>query len=176
VYWQNSADARLSEETERKEDKQMKEKKLLDGWSGTLCIEFNQKAARKKMSANLYNEMVDPKATIKSVSLDLQIYEPENDEEPFREATQEEWDEVVFEQPSIRIIGLADEAIEHQAANGKNFSARELIRAIEETERQTRGQTEWFGGIDCHHIFFEGLSFVEVDEQGIETWRVYWGS
>jgi hypothetical protein len=154
----------------------MKEKKLLDGWSGTLCIEFNQKAARKKMSANLYNEMVDPKATIKSVSLDLQIYERENDEEPFREATQEEWDAIVFEQPYLRIIGLVEEAIEHRATNGKNFSAKELIQAIEATEKQTRSKSEWFGGIDAHHIFFEGLSFVEVDGQGIETWRVYWGS
>jgi len=51
------------------------------------------------------------------------------------------------------------------------FRAGDLLLAIEEHERLTRGNTEWFGGIDCHHIYFEGLH-----KQADGSYRVEWGS
>ena len=51
------------------------------------------------------------------------------------------------------------------------FTVRDLVQAIEATELQTRGNSEWFDGIDVHHVFFEGLT---RDAGG--DWSVYWGS
>jgi hypothetical protein len=34
-----------------------------------------------------------------------------------------------------------------------------------------RPKTKWSGGIDCHHIFFEGLHHVEG-----KGYRIFWGS
>jgi len=41
---------------------------------------------------------------------------------------------------------------------------QELLRAVELTEQKTRENTEWFGGIDVHHMYFEGL-FCEGDKR-----------
>ena len=47
----------------------------------------------------------------------------------------------------------------------------DLLRAIEETERQTRGQSKWFDGVDVHHCFFEGIALADDG-----TWSIHWGS
>lgn len=52
-----------------------------------------------------------------------------------------------------------------------HFTVRELVHAVEKTELETRGSSEWLGGIDVHHIFFEGIS-AEADG----TWALCWGS
>jgi hypothetical protein len=49
----------------------------------------------------------------------------------------------------------------------------DLIAAIEETERRTRGNTQWFGEIDVHHVYFEGL-VPAADAEGV--WEIVWGS
>ena len=32
-------------------------------------------------------------------------------------------------------------------------------------------QSEWFDGVDVHHVFFEGI---HQDSDGV--WEIYWGS
>lgn len=53
--------------------------------------------------------------------------------------------------------------------NGTKLTVKQLkkyIVAIEKRNR-TNPQNYWFGGIDCHHVFFEGF----------ETWYdIRWGS
>ena len=61
--------------------------------------------------------------------------------------------------------------IEHAPADGLTFTVRDLAKAVEETERHARGDTEWFGGVDVHHRFFEGI---RMDEAGV--WHISWGS
>ncbi len=53
----------------------------------------------------------------------------------------------------------------------EHFTVRELLQAVEDTERQTRGKSDWFDGVDIHHVYFEGL---HEEEPGIHT--IYWGS
>ncbi len=48
---------------------------------------------------------------------------------------------------------------------------RDLCAAVEETARRSRGSTEWFGGVDVHHGFFEGI---HLGEDGV--WAIRWGS
>lgn len=48
---------------------------------------------------------------------------------------------------------------------GENTARRDL------TGYRTRGESEWFGGADVHHVFFEGIR-----PEGEDVWRIGWGS
>ena len=61
--------------------------------------------------------------------------------------------------------------VEHSAPNGNSFTIQDMIIAIEVTERKSRGSSEWLGGIDVHHIYFEGI---HQNENG--DWEIPWGS
>ena len=67
--------------------------------------------------------------------------------------------------------GESDVVVEIQSANGAGFTVKELAAAITETERRGRGSSEWLGGIDTHHVYFEGI---ELEEDGV--WCINWGS
>jgi hypothetical protein len=60
--------------------------------------------------------------------------------------------------------------VTEHVADGGAFTVRDLAGAIATTERASRGSSEWFGGIDVHHVFFEGIE----DDDG--AWRICWGS
>ena len=47
-----------------------------------------------------------------------------------------------------------------------------MFEGIEKVEKERRGnpQEGWFGGIDVHHVFFEGLYGGEFE------WQTRWGS
>ena len=64
-----------------------------------------------------------------------------------------------------------DHRVVHQAANGQAFTVEELLKAVEDTERQSRPNSEWFGGVDMHHVYFEGIAEAE---DGV--WDIQWGS
>ena len=37
------------------------------------------------------------------------------------------------------------------------FTVSEVVKAVEKFDRVDRPKSKWFGGVDCHHVFFEGL-------------------
>ena len=88
----------------------------------------------------------------------------------FRALTDDEWRTVVIREPAIRMRGEGETITEHRAPDGVAFTARDLADAIAKTEHAGRGSSEWFGGIDVHHTFFEGIE----DEDGV--WSIRWGS
>ena len=51
------------------------------------------------------------------------------------------------------------------------FTVKELMNCIVEFELEDRPKTTWAGGVDCHHIFFEGLLHVQDKE-----YQISWGS
>ena len=51
------------------------------------------------------------------------------------------------------------------------FTSWDVIQSILAFERENRPKTEWFDGIDCHHVYFEG-----VYPANDKTLRIYWGS
>jgi hypothetical protein len=114
------------------------------------------------------NERADPDAKIVSLKLDVSVVRDKNHR---RSPTEDDYDEVVLDEPSIVIGGYQSEKTEHKAPNGTSFRAEDLLDAVEEHERLTRGSSEWFGGIDCHHIYFEGLH-----KQADGSYSVHWGS
>ena len=135
--------------------------------SGRLDIKLTESPS--PITDKLYNLAAPSTARIASIELRLDVFE--EDIGNFRLLTDEEWNRVVFRDSTIHIRGAGDRVVEHRAPNGKWFTTRELAAAIEETERQTRGYSEWFGGIDVHHIFFQGI---DVGEDGV--WSTSWGS
>lgn len=52
------------------------------------------------------------------------------------------------------------------------FSCWEVIKNIKEFEKIDRPKSEWFGGVDCHHVFYEGIYF---NPDG-KTLGISWGS
>jgi hypothetical protein len=149
--------------------------KLFNNLSGTTHIETSEEA---QQIGNLLNLKSSPTATLLSVTWEPTVYQPDNDDDPFRDLTVSERDLVVFDSPAITLgCSISDycgdgETTEHQAPNGKNFTVRDMVKAVCENQQQTRGQTDWFGGIDVHHIYFEGLN----QSEGSDVWTISWGS
>jgi len=45
------------------------------------------------------------------------------------------------------------------------------LRVLNRLDGLTRDSSKWFGGIDVHHVFFEGIHLDEDD-----VWAIHWGS
>lgn len=50
-----------------------------------------------------------------------------------------------------------DMQVKFTAVNGAWFTVQEVLDAIGAFETAARVQTDWYGGIDTHHVMFEGL-------------------
>ena len=120
------------------------------------------------IAERLENRRAIESATITAVRFEPNVYEATSGD--FRELTAEELASVAFPDREIVLRGCGS-ATRHDAPNGTHFTVRDLIAAIEESERRTRGESAWFGGVDVHHVFFEGLSLAD---DGV--WNVDWGS
>jgi len=135
--------------------------------SGKLEIELTEPAESYRNMANL---AAKPSAKIVNVRFHPKVFEEENVEQ-FRNLTEAELQLEILRQPSIRLRGEGGEVVEHKAPNGKSFTIKDMIAAMEATERISRGNSEWLGGIDVHHCYFEGIY---QDENG--DWEISWGS
>jgi hypothetical protein len=147
-------------------DSSQSDLEFFNSLSGKLEIELTEPA---EPVANLLNLAAKPEAEIVDVCLRTEIFEEKKQD--FRDLTEAELSLVIFPEPRIRLRGESGDVVEHEAPNGKNFTVKEMLAAIEETERRTRGNSEWLGGIDVHHCYFEGIY---QNENGI--WEIYWGS
>ncbi len=143
---------------------------FFNGLSGTINIETSEKPER---IGSLLNLKSVPTAKLLDVTWeDVRVYTSDKNE-PFRELTKEEWKLIVFDCPEIELgCSISNycgdrETTKHQAPNGKYFTVRDMVKAVVDNQKQTRGATDWFGGIDVHHIYFEG-----IDANG----HIGWGS
>lgn len=70
---------------------------------------------------------------------------------------------------------------------GRCFTIREVIACMADFERSARLQESWCGGIDVHHIFYEGLhrrdasrvdaaARADADADNIPIFSIGWGS
>ena len=51
------------------------------------------------------------------------------------------------------------------------FTVEEMIKNITEFEVIDRPKSKWFGGIDAHHVFYEG-----IHKEANGSYRIHWGS
>jgi hypothetical protein len=135
--------------------------------SGHLDIQLSVPA--QPFAPHLLNLQASPEAKIVTLKLTAEVYNTAT--ETFRDLTADELNSVAFRGSEIRLRGDGDRVVSHKAPNGAFFTVRELLLAVEETERQTRNDSEWLGGVDVHHIFFEGIR-----EEPDGTWFIRWGS
>jgi hypothetical protein len=159
------------------------------GWdpsSGTLSPFFQKmqftldiKVSDTYSPANSYNRMSAPDAQLQSVSY-LPVNPPSrgDDEEDenglLPEATEDELMSLAYARPSITFSsGHAQLKKTYQAPSGggQYFTVQDLIKIICEFEAEDRLLYDWFGGIDVHHIFFEG-----AHQQPDGSWKLWWGS
>jgi hypothetical protein len=89
-------------------------------------------------------------------------------------SSKEYLNQIAWDKPSITMAsgvqGCTDKRT-YIAPNKKHFTVKELVEVVEEWERIDRPRSNWFGGVDEHHIFFEGL---KVDENNVAV--SLWGS
>ena len=52
------------------------------------------------------------------------------------------------------------------------FTVKKLIDCIVEFEKEDRPKTKFDGGIDCSHVYFEGLNFSQTHN----AYSISWGS
>ena len=138
---------------------------FLDTVSGTLHIKLSEPPV--PIREGLLNLKALPSAKLQTVRLELEMFV----EEKFRPVTAAERLHIVVVGTPLRLVSDAGITTTHDAPNGRSFTLEELRAAVEEHERQTRGSTEWFGGIDVHHIYFEGL---HPNDNG--SYSIHWGS
>jgi len=143
-----------------------KELEFFNDLSIILRIELTEPTV--EVSPCLMNEKATPSAKIKSITASPEVWEEEADNP--RNLTEEELQSTAFCEPEIKLTNLG-RVITHKAPNGKFFTVAQLMEAVLETERQTRGEMKWAGGIDVHHVFFEGIGPGKNNE-----WLIYWGS
>ncbi|CAG1770864.1 hypothetical protein BAC2_01332 [uncultured bacterium] len=139
---------------------------FINDLSGTLVIELTEPA---QPIGGLLNLAAPDRARIASLHLETEVYDPDTEES--RPLTEAELAQPVFRGPEIRLRGESGLVVSHHAPDGQQFTVRTLLAAVEATERQSRGATEWLGGVDVHHIYFEGL---EPCDDG--SWEISWGS
>lgn len=103
-----------------------------------------------------------------TVDFDLEVFEDDEG----RPLTDAEWSRVVVRAPRIQMTSLdtPDTVVRIESPNGETFTVRDLQQAVARSERVSREDSEWSGGIDVHHIYFEGI---ELED---DVWTVGWGS
>jgi hypothetical protein len=136
--------------------------------SGSLAIQLSEPPKRIGQLLNLFTEST---TKIIDLTFEAQFYQRNAKGDPFRDLTSKELEAIAWDAPEITLTSEAGGAVSHTAPNKTNFTVADLLETIRQHELQTRGQTDWFGGVDVHHIFFEGLH-----PQKDGTWRIYWGS
>jgi hypothetical protein len=140
-------------------------------FSGLLELELSEPPVFIAPDSLLINEKALPTAVITSLKVRAEVYDDSVDDGA-REPTPDELDAVVVLTHTLRMKSHCSEITEHRTPGyQQHFTVRDLFAAVEQHERLTRPHSEWFGGIDMHHIFFEGL------HQGADgTLEIYWGS
>jgi len=134
--------------------------------SGRLRIKLTEPA--QPASPQLLNLVAPKDARIVSVELVLSVF----DNDDARPLTEEEWSRVVLRAPAIKMASLdtTDVVVETPSPNGEVFTVRDLKDAIARTEQMSRDRGEWMGGVDVHHVYFEGI---ECED---DVWMIAWGS
>ena len=61
--------------------------------------------------------------------------------------------------------------IEKKFFSEGGFTVRHMLEVIAEFEKLARPYTDWFGGMDLHHVFFEGFCL-----EGDHRFSLSWGS
>lgn len=137
---------------------------LLGKYNVTLNIDVETYQA----NSTLLNRFVRPDIKIKSLNWGKMLFYNEGDKNPFSDVSDDKFDKVIYKETQITI---ESNNVTETFYNSNGFTSRNLFDHIMSVETEARPNTDWFGGIDAHHIYFEGLH--KTDNR---CYSVYWGS
>ena len=140
---------------------------LPEGFGGSLEIEVTE-----PLESISLNEIAPPTARLKSITFDPNTF----DGEDIHEVTEAELAETAFDYPEINLVwqpapGRDYLVVHRDAPNGTNFTVQDIVDTIVGAEYVFRPHSEWFGGIDTSHVYFEGFT-----QHGEHTFSIAWGS
>ena len=140
---------------------------VLRDMSVSLDIKFHDKSARKPIG-NLLNERVDESATIKSIGWSEPFVMERDDDgkdgwfaDP-RDYTEADGQRLVVANCKYLLVVPDRPSASHSRMYRRDngvWCVSDVMCAILDTERHVRPQTEWFGGIDAHHVMMDGVEF-----------------
>lgn len=114
-----------------------------------------------KLSPNLMNCFASPTATVNLVKFNL-----------YNKLSKNELSKIIINKNMI-VLESFKISTKFSAPNGTNFTVTDIIKCIEEHETLARINSKFFGGIDVHHVLFEGLELMEGTD---DTFHISWGS
>lgn len=140
-----------------------------------LCIDTTNTAPQRGMLMNRFEEE-DSKIT--SIShTEIQFFSKQRND--FVDLTQEQLSMPGFIGDWITFHNIwvnKDKVVAQTKRTYTNqkgyFTVEEMVKNIVKFEKLDRPKTSWFGGVDCHHIFFEGIS----KNKDNATYGIHWGS
>jgi hypothetical protein len=118
---------------------------------------------------NLLNNFVEYDSKIKSIKWcdDIRVFTEDDDILPIKK---EDLENVVYEEDHIIIVKDID--CHRKIFLVKEGTVLELLDIILEFEKEFRPDSYWFGGIDAHHVYFEGLNSTGTKYE----YKISWGS
>tara|TARA_B100000678_G_C17809334_1_gene342310 strand:+ start:56 stop:490 length:435 start_codon:yes stop_codon:yes gene_type:complete len=119
------------------------------------------------------NQFAKPDAKLKSVSIPC-IRKFVDDE--IEDLTADELNEICYEGSEITFV--VEESEFHKGfsktfINEVGFTVRQMFDNVVDFEIKARPLSNWFGGIDCHHIYFDGFNKIDGTDN---HYTIYWGS
>ena len=140
----------------------------------SLEIETTKTAPQRGMLLNRFEE---PDSKIKSITIGQVSYYDKDVEDcvPYTIAALKKIpgfksDTMTFKNGWIEKNKMVDMSVMTFNKKG-GFSCWDVIQNIVKFDKLDRSKSKWFGGVDCHHIFYEGLA---LRKDG--TVFVRWGS
>jgi len=119
-------------------------------------------------SFHLMNDFAKPGAQIVSITWDSCHYTWDEDNECIENVSEEELDRIVYDGQQMT---FETGRYQKTYTNPNGFTLRHVMDLVLDFERESRSRTQWFGGVDVHHIFFEGIT---QNDRG--NFEIGWGS
>ncbi len=141
----------------------------INGYSAVLQMDIE----KYQWNEQFLNQFVKPDTELKSVSIP-NIQKFVDDE--IVDLTVDELNEVCYEASEITLIEHQSEFHEGFSKTFRNengLTVRQIFDIVEDFEMKARPLSNWFDGIDAHHVFFEGFNKIDGKEN---TYSISWGS
>uniref|UniRef100_A0A914QB78 Uncharacterized protein n=1 Tax=Panagrolaimus davidi TaxID=227884 RepID=A0A914QB78_9BILA len=129
----------------------------MDKLSFTISVDVDGEVRR---AGHLVNLIVEPGAKIRDITHGVTS----------KEIVYKE-DSITFCKAGSMILDGTNEKFEKSYALDHPLTAKELADLICDFEKEARDKFTWLGGVDVHHVFFEGL-----DQVGPKKYEISWGS